>query len=287
LAFDATLTLNGTEIMIQPGGQTVSVCAHHVGGALGCLGITLLSAALACGGTLGANSYQSWQWNGFSRSSFTPDYSPSSLYSKVLSSWSSDTVVSESMLQSSVASSVSGNAILSGVVYDDANGNGIRESSDWGIRDATVALTSTNSNTVVTAVTDYEGAYSFKGLTPGDYTISLLTPSTQPEKPSVGSLADAGGNTVSFGLGAASGQSIADIQLQAGYSGSNYDFPQLAYPLDLISKRMLLNDHPGVNHTSDGPLPSPPIPPVPEPTTLVLLIIASFAAAGFARRHRN
>jgi hypothetical protein len=265
--------------------SSVSACALNVRGVLGCIGITLLFATLASGETL--SSYGVWQWNGFARSSYVSgDSSSSSLLSSVpLSSSFSDTVVSESSMELATVGSLSGAAILSGVVYYDENGNGVRDTTDWAIRDAVVSLTLTNSTTVVTTVTDYNGAYSFKNLAAGDYTVTLLTPSTQPGTPAVGTITDAGGAAVSTGLGAASGQtSIAGIQLNDGYTGVNYDFGQLVYPTNVISKRMLTNNNPGVPHTPDGPTPGPPIP---EPGTLALLVIAGLSVSGFARRRRN
>jgi hypothetical protein len=199
-----------------------------------------------------------------------------------LSSFSSDNdIVSESTVESALGTSSTGTS-LSGVVYYDANFNGVRDSSDWAIRDAIVSLTAASTDTVLIATTDANGAYTFKNLTADDYTITLLTPSTAPGVTNVGLLTDVNGSPVFTGLGVAINESIADIQLKDGYTGVTYDFGQYTYPTNLISKRMLLNENPGIPNTPDAPLP-----PVPEPGTLSLLAVAGLCLTGFVRRRGN
>ena len=178
-----------------------SVCARVVRRLLVFPVIFLLLATVA---NAESPSYNSWQWNGFSRTLLTPSPSaaPVSLLSSILlSSSSSDTVVSESSVMASLGNSVSTTASsLSGVVYYDVNGDGVRESSDWAIRDAVVSLMSASSNTIVYTTTDENGAYSFKGLSADDYTITLLTPSTAPEQSQlVGILTDENESARLFG----------------------------------------------------------------------------------------
>jgi hypothetical protein len=276
----------GTEIMTLLQKSPVSVCANVARYVLGCLVISLVFAGLANADTLGVDSYNSWQWNGFSRTLIAPSDSSAStsiLASLSSQSWSSANVVSESAVESAVAASSSSttSTSLSGVVYYDENGDGIRESSDWAIRDAIVALLPASSDTIVYATTDKDGVYTFKNLTADTYTVTLMTPSTAPgQSVTVGILADENGNYIFTGLGIATGSSIANIQLQDGYVGTAYDFPQLVYPTNSISKRMLLNNDPGVSHTPDAPTP----PVVPEPSSLALLMVAGIAVTGFARR---
>ncbi len=272
-------------LLQKPPGSACVAVARRL---LACLVLLPLLPTLADAETL---SYDSWQWNGFSRTLLSPSTSssPVSLLSSVLlSSWSSDNVVSETSVVSSMGDSAPGTApSLSGTVYYDANGNGVRDSNDWAIRDAIVSLISASSSTIVYATTDENGAYSFKDLAPDDYSITVLSPSSAPGQSNlVGILTDATGTPVFTGLGVATGaNAIADIQLKDGYTGTTYDFPQLAYPTDLVSKRMLLNQDPGVVHTSDAP--PAPVPPVPEPGTLALLAVAGLCVSGFARRRRG
>ena len=169
---------------------------------------------------------------------------------------------------------------LSGVVYYDANFNGVRDSGDWAICDMVVSLSDASNDTVLIAITDANGAYTFKSLPTDDYTITLTTPTVSPGVTAEGILTDANGAYVYTGRGVAVGESIADVQLEDGYTGVAYDFGQYAYPTNVISKRMLLNSSPGVPNTPDAPK----LPPVPEPGTLALLLTAGLAFVGFARR---
>ena len=261
----------------------VSACAWVARCLLGCLMVSAL-ATLANAEIIG---YDSWQYSGFTRTPLaaSANASPVSLLSSILlsSSLSSDNVVSESIASSTVSQS-DGTASLTGVVYFDANFNGARDSDDWAIRDAIVSLTAASSDTVLIATTDKYGNYTFSNLAVDDYTITLLSPTTAPGTTSAGFLEDASGARVGVGEGVVVGQSIANIQLKSGYSGYSYDFGQDSYPTSLTSKRTLLNDDPGDHHPQN---PSDPPPVVPEPGTLVLLAVAGFCFAGFARRRKG
>jgi hypothetical protein len=188
----------------------------------------------------------------------------------------------QSTLLSSSSSAGKGAAKLSGVVYCDEDGDGVLETSDWAVRDAVLALTFAGSNDVLLkAVTSADGSYSFTGLAAGKYTITLLTPSSKPGKIGIGILEDGHGNTVSAGVGRVSGASaVADIVLKDDYQGVNYDFAQLVYPANLISKRMLLNTNPGVHHATT----SHPVNPVPEPSAWILAATGFLLEIGFRRR---
>jgi hypothetical protein len=163
-------------------------------------------------------------------------------------------------------------------VYYDVNGDGVRDSTDWGIRDAVVSLRLANSGSALASVvTAYDGSYSFGTLTAGDYAVTLLTPGDQPGQPSVGTIVDSAGYSVASGAGTAAGtgsgqDGITGIRLGESEMAVNYDFPQLTYPAGLISKRMLINTNPGIHNTT--PVTPIPTPPVPEPGTLATLMVA-------------
>jgi cyclophilin family peptidyl-prolyl cis-trans isomerase/protocatechuate 3,4-dioxygenase beta subunit len=69
---------------------------------------------------------------------------------------------------------------LAGSVFDDANGNGKKDSGETGIAGVTVTLTGTNLSgtaiTPVTVTTDSSGNYKFENLTPGKYNIKETQP---------------------------------------------------------------------------------------------------------------
>ena len=60
-------------------------------------------------------------------------------------------------------------------VWNDVNANGVQDGSEPGIPGVVVTLT--NGSSTTTATTDGAGAYSFSGLVPGSYTVSITAPS--------------------------------------------------------------------------------------------------------------
>jgi|GEM_PF-6452990 len=61
---------------------------------------------------------------------------------------------------------------IGGVVFDDANGNGVQDPGEPGIGGVVVTVTDSNGNTFTT-VTNADGSYSFPGLDPGTYTVTV------------------------------------------------------------------------------------------------------------------
>jgi uncharacterized repeat protein (TIGR01451 family) len=61
---------------------------------------------------------------------------------------------------------------VSGVVFNDANGDGVQNAGEAGISGVTVALSGVGSTT-----TDASGAYSFSSVAPGAYTVTETDPS--------------------------------------------------------------------------------------------------------------
>jgi hypothetical protein len=215
---------------------------------------------------ISAAVYQTWQWNGFQRSS------PMAALTAPATVAAASPLLSASsggLAASSLAAG--GTASLSGYIFVDVNSNdGAVTTADWAIIGAKIALTR-DSDPPIIGYTNANGAYSFSGLLPGTYAITMLTPCSLPGQDRLGYLRDASGNPVSTGAGTASRDKFSDIVLLDGYTGVGYDFAELAYPINLISKRLLLND-------------SEPIPNIPEPSSLVVLATAALSLAAFLWR---
>jgi hypothetical protein len=115
---------------------------------------------------------------------------------------------------------------LSGYVYLDSNGTGVRASGDSGLQGVVVTLTGTDSlgNAVnISVMTDNSGFYSFTGVAPGTYTLTKGSVPTvyTDEASNVGTV---NGNTDGASL---SVSVIGQINLGAGQNGIEYDFAEL------------------------------------------------------------
>lgn len=74
-------------------------------------------------------------------------------------------------------------ATVSGVIYDDENGNGSRDAGEAGVAGATVTLQGGNASVSValvrTTLTDAGGVYTFTGVPVGQYTLQVDLPGGQ------------------------------------------------------------------------------------------------------------
>ncbi len=126
---------------------------------------------------------------------------------------------------------------LSGYVYVDVNGNGVRDAgTDLAIAGATVRLLNANTLAVVaTATTNASGLYTFSGLDPlVAYTLEEPLPTTPvglvngPVNPGlVNGAACASGCTVQPNTPAANTDRIAAIDLSAGTDGTAFNFGEV------------------------------------------------------------
>ncbi len=168
---------------------------------------------------------------------------------------------------------------LAGWVYLDSNRNLSLDTTDWAIPGATLELyRGTDLTPLMTTVSDMYGRYVFDGIPGGfEYSIVLTCCSVQPGGNTVGSLLDLNtGNPI-----VPAGQTYPDISQRdriigisipaTGAVGDNYNFGQFIYPLELVSKRMLLSTSQKFNHA-------------PEPGTAVLLAVAGLVLVGGALR---
>lgn len=107
-------------------------------------------------------------------------------------------------------------AKVSGAVYFDTNENGLFDSSETGIANVTITLT-TDGSPARTTTTDATGGYQFTGLRPGTYSIAETQPSGY--KDGQENLGTSGG-TVGSDL-------FTGIVLAGGASGEKYNFGEL------------------------------------------------------------
>jgi hypothetical protein len=183
-------------------------------------------------------------------------------------------------------------------VYLDANENGYPDPADWGIGGASVTLIKQGdaSFSPFAVFTNSQGAYVFNGssgsdhsgLPEGTYTIRLDTSSALPGVQAMGTLWDLQTNlplpfaqqTSYQGTAADNGlqnESFTDIYLPLGTAGTGYNFGEGIYPIQLVSKRMILTTS-NLQHVA-----------IPEPGMLALVTIGgiTLAAAGLFRRRRR
>lgn len=126
---------------------------------------------------------------------------------------------------------------LSGFVYLDVNGNGVRDAgTDQAISGATVRLLDAGTGNLVTsAITDGSGAYSFTALDPFlTYTLEQPLPAAPtniingPVNPGlINALACVSGCTAQVDTPVADTDRIASIDLSAGTDGSVFNFGEI------------------------------------------------------------
>ncbi len=111
-------------------------------------------------------------------------------------------------------------ASLSGFVYFDANGDGMKGGTELAIAGATVKLTGTNDLGVAvntSMITAADGSYSFGNLRPGNYTLTEVQPAGYLDgKDSIGSQGGTAGNDV-----------FSNIALGSGVDGVNNNFGEV------------------------------------------------------------
>jgi hypothetical protein len=133
---------------------------------------------------------------------------------------------------------------LSGFVYVDSNDNGVKDSGEAGVSGATVTLTGANDQGTTinqTQTTAGDGSYSFQGLRPGTYTVTLSQPAGYFQgKDAVGS---AGGN--------AGNNQLSNVALSSGVNAVNYNFGELT-PASLAGFVYLDSDNDGIKQDNES-----------------------------------
>ena len=94
-------------------------------------------------------------------------------------------------------------ATLSGSVFDDLNGDGVRQPNEPGVPGVAITLLDANGRQVATTVTAADGSYAFPGLPAGVYTVVETRPGpfgTSTEVRRTINLGTAGAQVAAFGL---------------------------------------------------------------------------------------
>ncbi len=188
---------------------------------------------------------------------------------------------------------------LSGYLYVDINQNGVMDGDDYAISGARVFLFQAGSNVPLAAVSSsLDGSYEFAGLAAGTFSVRLETSinSHLQDNGTAQTVFDMDGNVVSVGTaGDALTHAFGDITLDNGESGIYFNIAEPAYPIALISPRLLLNSAPDLLHTENVQTyvvagsaveTQGAAMQTPEPGSLVLLAIAGLLIVGWMRRRR-
>lgn len=65
---------------------------------------------------------------------------------------------------------------ISGMVYNDANGNGLKDAGEVGIPNVLIKLWGTSANLIATTLTNTLGQFTFNNVVPGDYHVQEIDP---------------------------------------------------------------------------------------------------------------
>ncbi len=114
---------------------------------------------------------------------------------------------------------------IAGVVYKDANANGLREGSEPGIPVTEIKLTGTQTGTgaseLQTAYTDAQGQFSFINLKPGVYTLAAGVADGLVDGASLGGSAG----------GSSEAGKFSSVELTAGTAAVGYLFSKSLFTI--------------------------------------------------------
>ncbi len=136
--------------------------------------------------------------------------------------------------------------MVSGVKFNDVNGNGVRDSGEEGLSGVTIRITDA-SNAVRSTSTDASGSFSFTGLAAGTYVVSEIVPNgftqTAPAAPGTFTVNVTAGQSVAnlaFGNRASqgstdtasiSGRKILDLNANGVFDGFDRGFEGIVFEL--------------------------------------------------------
>jgi hypothetical protein len=134
-------------------------------------------------------------------------------------------------------------ASISGIVYCDANLNGVYGSGETLESGATITLTGTltgGGSVTQTATTNSSGAYQFSNLAPGTYTVKLTSPNA--------------GDTAELSHGSVVIPTSYTATLASGGSSTNNNFPEVDYGSISGTVFLDLNDDGMQDNSGDTPI---------------------------------
>jgi hypothetical protein len=165
-------------------------------------------------------------------------------------------------------------ASIKGTVYFDANHNKQLDPNEFAISGGSIELFS-GSNLIATTTVGNDGQYFFNDLDAGKYSIYNTIDGTWWADPGY----IYGINQITTPSSATGdGMSIDNVELKAGDQGYMFMFGAQYYPIQLLTKRMLLASADG-----GGPF----IIAVPEPGTAIFLGFTAIAFVIIAARRRG
>jgi protocatechuate 3,4-dioxygenase beta subunit len=105
-----------------------------------------------------------------------------------------------------------GTASVGDRVWLDTNGNSVQDAGETGLNGVTVQLLNASSTVIATATTSGDGNYTFSNLTPGNYSVRVVTSSLPA------------GLTQTYDLDGIATANIASFSLAAGANRTDVDF---------------------------------------------------------------
>ena len=167
-------------------------------------------------------------------------------------------------------------ASLSGVVFYDANHNGQLDPGEYAIGGGNMELFS-GSTLIQTTTVSSTGQYSFSDLDAGTYTLYNPTAGDWLAVPGIILAMD---QSTSPSSATGSDSYMYNVVLNGGDTGEIFNYAAQYYPIQLLSKRMLL---------ASSQTTQPLVQAVPEPATALMLSFAAipFMVMAAMRRYRK
>jgi hypothetical protein len=153
---------------------------------------------------------------------------------------------------------------LSGYVYQDLQGTGVRNANDPGVGGVSLTLTGTNdlgAALSLTLTSNADGSYSFTGLRPGAYTVT--------QGPAPAGYVDGIDSAGSLG-GTVTGNAI-QASVGPNQNGTEYDFALVLPPTAVVPPNVQPPSPPTPTPTPAPPPPAPAEAPLPDISKRLLI----------------